>query len=125
VRRLKGGYADLQAVCSEHRVVGKPTNLRLSVRARALAPDPAFSHGGKPASLAEMPEEGRTYRGGRPALPAPPVVVDVPDDPDVSGLLKLSELVGGDPPLSKFVLEVPKPPLVAIPPPPKPSRSWA
>jgi hypothetical protein len=39
-------------------------------------------------------------------------------------LLKLSELAGGDPPLSKFMLEVPKLPLVAIPP-PKPSRSWA
>jgi hypothetical protein len=24
-----------------------------------------------------------TYLGGRPAVPAPPVVVDVPDDPDV------------------------------------------
>jgi hypothetical protein len=72
-----------------------------------------------------MPEEAGRYRGGRPALPAPPVVVDVPDDPEVSGLLKLSELAGRDPPLSKFILEVAKPLLAAIPPPPKPSRSWA
>jgi hypothetical protein len=49
-------------------------------------------------------------------VPAPPVVVDVPDEPDVRGFPKLPEFAGGDPPRFEFTFELPLPALV----PPKP-----
>jgi hypothetical protein len=51
-------------------------------------------------SVSQVVLRGGTYvRGGRPALPAPPVVVEVPDVPALTGLLK-----GSEPPLFKYIL---------------------
>src|SRR4051794_380165 len=59
------------------------------------------------------------YLGGRSAVPAPPVVVDVPDEPDVRGFPKLPEFAGGDPPRFEFTFELPLPALVPLKPVPR------
>jgi hypothetical protein len=55
--------------------------------------------------------DGWTYvNGGRPALPAPPIIV-VPDDPDLTGLLK-----GSEPPLFRYILPFEMPLLLKLRP---------